>query len=1434
MADAIIGKVKAVITADTAQLDSGLRRATANLANFGDGAIGVGKKLTKNLTLPIAAVGGAALKMAADFEKSMASIVGLVGVAADEVKAMEGSVRSMATQFGSSATQAADALFFITSAGLRGSDATNTLAASLKASAVGLGDVSTIADLATSALNAYGADTLSATQATDVLTAAVREGKLEASQLAGSMGGVLPIASAMGVQFHEVGAAFAALSRTGTNAAEAATQINGILSALLKPTQQAEDALRTMGLSSEFLRQNLKDNGLLDTLQMLSAEFDGNAAATASVFGNVRALKGVMDLMGANVAGTEAIFSSMADTTGTVDKAFGVMAETTSFKFNQAVAEAKDGMLELGQQVMPMATDAIETIAGVIGNITDVFAGMSDGTKQAVVSLGGMLAIAGPLALGIGMVSKALVALRAANPWILGLSAAFAGLSMALGVFYQDAREAEERAKALRDEFAAAGEPIDNLIPKLQQLAGEIKNLLPPEAADRFEEQIERITGSATLLGELEAADIDTSFLDAIGVSVDELVNYVRGGTEAADDFTTALERFAALDGAAGRTLTLDEVMAGLGRNLNDTEQSIVDFVMANEDSIAVAGQLVDALGKVNKAFGDVIKENEDAAESYINSGEVFSDLAGTLSEEYVRSLLASGEAAAEAAGRTDVHTAALENVQAALQLERDALNEVAATAFDAEAMLSLLEVAQTQAAMSANDMARTLVDAGEAAGYDKRQVADLARQLGILDQIDPSVMVELGLDVVGIDALTAAVDAIILAKEIEYNALVSSTGLALDRVDPALASLRELRQALLDVGDADSGGGGGGGSAAPIDEVARAAEEAQMAVDRFAGSVQRLGDGLVGRDFAEKLLGSSPEQIVEEFRSIANEAMAVAEAAENLGLPGGPQFLQQIADIGDAFDELAAKAAEVAEAQKELAAAQGVLVSLRSELSALEDRYAEWQAETDGVTTAQERLNEALEASAAAADAFDDATRALERMTEAQQEFLASSGLTDGNQSISDRLAEELEGFREAQRELDQLKNDRQSFESGVRDMFNVRLSPDTNVMGQTQRIVAQARELRDNLTALKDRGFPADVLQQVAQAGLAGGAKLSRHLLRLSQGDLAEFLAMRAEISGIGAQVATVAGEVIFGADVAGAEDRLNEQRSLVAGLYQDAVAEARQLQEEARLAMDVQRAAVEAAFEAAIAEAQQKVEAQEQIVSNLETALETAGQEMADLTYAIQNDLATAFNNFLTGLGSRITTLTTTPALIDVNVSPTESLSTIVSSLETLVEQAAAGSAIGVGASPGGGGGGDGSAARTYTVANGDSLWGIAQSLLGSGTRWREIARANGHDPAGYGSSWAIRAGDVLQIPARAMGGPVSGRKPYLVGEMGPELFVPGMSGAIVPNHAFGGGGDTYNITVNMPTGVDGEDVVKAIEKYTRRRGAVAMPTTNRRRF
>jgi hypothetical protein len=56
-------------------------------------------------------------------------------------------------------------------------------------------------------------------------------------------------------------------------------------------------------------------------------------------------------------------------------------------------------------------------------------------------------------------------------------------------------------------------------------------------------------------------------------------------------------------------------------------------------------------------------------------------------------------------------------------------------------------------------------------------------------------------------------------------------------------------------------------------------------------------------------------------------------------------------------------------------------------------------------------------------------------------------------------------------------------------------------------------------------------------------------------------------------------------------------------------------------------------------------------------------------------------------------------------------------------------------------------------------------------------------------------------------RALGGPVNRGTSYVVGERGPELFVPTTSGKIIPNGGMGGGGATINLTVNGAIDTEG---------------------------
>ena len=99
------------------------------------------------------------------------------------------------------------------------------------------------------------------------------------------------------------------------------------------------------------------------------------------------------------------------------------------------------------------------------------------------------------------------------------------------------------------------------------------------------------------------------------------------------------------------------------------------------------------------------------------------------------------------------------------------------------------------------------------------------------------------------------------------------------------------------------------------------------------------------------------------------------------------------------------------------------------------------------------------------------------------------------------------------------------------------------------------------------------------------------------------------------------------------------------------------------------------------------------------------------------------------------------------------------------------------------------------------------------------------ASGAEYANLNASQMIgQAGLSFSIPGRAAGGPVTAGGTYLVGERGPELLTMGArSGYVTPN---GGMGATVNVTV---TSADPNQVVAAIQQWTRNNGAIPLTTT-----
>jgi TP901 family phage tail tape measure protein len=327
------------------------------------------------VAMPLLEIGKASLQAAMQFEKSMAMITGLVGIPAAEVKKMGDAVLNMAGDVGKTPVELAEALYFITSAGVKGAKAMDTLDASARAAAAGLGTTNAVADVVTSVMNAYPDGLYSATLATDILVAAVREGKAEASSFAPAMGKVLPVAAAFGLKFQDVAAAMAALTRFGKPAGTAAIELRQIMASLLKPTKEASATLEGYGLSAATLRDTIVNKGMFAGLQQLKNALGENAEAYAKVFGNVRPLTAITALLGPSMDRNADIFAKLSAAAGDSAEAFEAVQQTASQKWAETSAVLQASLIDIGNGLAPMSkalADLGKVLATALGGLARI------------------------------------------------------------------------------------------------------------------------------------------------------------------------------------------------------------------------------------------------------------------------------------------------------------------------------------------------------------------------------------------------------------------------------------------------------------------------------------------------------------------------------------------------------------------------------------------------------------------------------------------------------------------------------------------------------------------------------------------------------------------------------------------------------------------------------------------------------------------------------------------------------------------------------------------------------------------------------------------------------------------------------------------------------------------------------------------------------
>lgn len=390
-------------TSYNAMITTAIERTNQFVANFSAKMMQVGVSMTM-LTGRMNSFGKEITKMGMSFDLEMSRIRGLVGASQLQMEQYKRAIIEMGPSLAKSPQELASALYYITSAGFEGAEALDVLKQSAMAATAGLGQTQTVADFATTVVTAYGKGNVDASKAVDVLTAAVRVGKAEATSMADALGRIVPIAAAMGVSIDEVSGAIAVMSKAGLDAFEATTALRGLLATLQKPSNESQEVLRMVGLSVGELRDIIKKpGGTVEALRMLRERFGEAVDLMSAVIPNVRAVTGAWNLLSQKAEDVDEAMRQVRESAGDMKKAFDVAIVTPAMQAERATQEFKSQMTLLGGTVSETVIPILLRLGQTLGDIYRWVNDLHPIVKILGTALGFLAVSVGPVLITFGL-----------------------------------------------------------------------------------------------------------------------------------------------------------------------------------------------------------------------------------------------------------------------------------------------------------------------------------------------------------------------------------------------------------------------------------------------------------------------------------------------------------------------------------------------------------------------------------------------------------------------------------------------------------------------------------------------------------------------------------------------------------------------------------------------------------------------------------------------------------------------------------------------------------------------------------------------------------------------------------------------------------------------------------------------------------------------
>ncbi len=252
-----------------------------------------------------------------EFSQKMAEVNTLLDISGPKFRNLSNEVLNLSTKVPQSASQLAAAEYDIISAGVKLSDSTRVLESSSKAAVAGVTDTKTAVNIGLGVINAYGRSIDDLDNVYDILFKTVKKGVTTFPELSQSLGDVLPSARAAHVQFKDVAAAIATMTKAGIKTPQAATDLKGAINSMAAPAPEAKKKFEALGITWK---------GLIPTLEAIKAK-SLSIDQMRKLIPDVEARTGVLALM-QNMDGLKNTTDEMVHSAGAMQKAFNKMKDT--------------------------------------------------------------------------------------------------------------------------------------------------------------------------------------------------------------------------------------------------------------------------------------------------------------------------------------------------------------------------------------------------------------------------------------------------------------------------------------------------------------------------------------------------------------------------------------------------------------------------------------------------------------------------------------------------------------------------------------------------------------------------------------------------------------------------------------------------------------------------------------------------------------------------------------------------------------------------------------------------------------------------------------------------------------------------------------------------------------------------------------------------